>query len=95
MTRLPGSPDVLACIASHPVSHPHELEPENGRPWFYNTEDHAMLEFTKRGVGGLRKRLADRKYDRHGHPMPLLDGWQRKASRATYIATSHFHMQVM
>ncbi len=38
-----------------------QFEPEDGCLWIYDTDDHATLGFTERGIESLKKLIADQK----------------------------------
>lgn len=38
-----------------------QLEPEDGFLWIYDTDDHATLGFTERGIESLKDLIADQK----------------------------------
>ncbi|PZP38888.1 MAG: hypothetical protein DI601_25885 [Azospirillum brasilense] len=38
-----------------------QLEPEDGCLWIYDTDDHATLGFTERGIESLKELIADQK----------------------------------
>ena len=38
-----------------------QLEPEDGRLWIYDTDEHATLGFTERGIESLKELIADQK----------------------------------
>lgn len=39
----------------------NQLEPEDGCLWIYDTDEHATLGFTERGVESLKELIADQK----------------------------------
>lgn len=38
-----------------------QLEPEDGCLWIYDTDEHATLGFTERGIESLKELIADQK----------------------------------
>ena len=38
-----------------------QLEPEDGRLWIYDTDDHEKLGFTERGIESLKELILDQK----------------------------------
>lgn len=38
-----------------------QLEPEDGCLWIYDTDEHATLDFTERGIESLKELIADQK----------------------------------
>jgi hypothetical protein len=39
----------------------NQLEPEDGRLWIYDTDEHATPGFTERGIESLKELIADQK----------------------------------